>query len=487
MSGGGSGQRRMFLAEHTDEAQYAQMFKRGGKTSFVTHNGKYNILLKWAFMSRLSVLYWRDRFHNLLVVKWWMLVCILFSLYVIWGTILALLTFLVTAGQVEECLGDVEGYLNYYWFAIETMFAVGYGSPRMPTCHAANWMVTFMAGSGAVLNSIVVGIVFNKFSDATKRRHSVAFSHVLVGGDIDASDAAMAMQTGLPAAGVSGLGGVGQATLIPPSTAPRASSMLPSLSEMDEEDGSPPPSRKSTLEDRKAESPLSPRRTLRPSQSFQVGRKKTLGGTIYPSTGGATGLGRLSVAAAAGASQPGIARMSSGLGAFGQMQGAESPPTQQMRPLEVEEKQHFSLTFRMMNLASSPFIDPSLTIYLLEHDPEDLMIHRFNRFFTNIPLEFLSLPVSVTVDSCDPDSPLYGLTPDELQQHGSAFELVVLLNLTDNLTSRTVEIRKSWKLDNIHWNRNFKNIIRRTGLVDHGAYEIDVDDFHITEEEDSWL
>lgn len=52
--------------------------------------------------------------------------------------------------------------------------------------------------------------------------------------------------------------------------------------------------------------------------------------------------------------------------------------------------------------------------------------------------------VSVQVDTWARDSPLRGVTPKELQEEGSAYEILSLLSFTDNHTSRPVEIRKRY-------------------------------------------
>jgi len=51
----------------------------------------------------------------------------------------------------------------------------------------------------------------------------------------------------------------------------------------------------------------------------------------------------------------------------------------------------------------------------------------------------------------------------------------VLLTFIDNRTSKAVEIRKSWRLDQVIWGSSFRNIIRRMGENSCGAYEVDAD------------
>eukprot|EP01054_Gregarina_sp_Poly1_P007977 Gregarina_sp_Poly_1__7976@NODE_4568_length_554_cov_213_096509_g3081_i0_p1_GENE_NODE_4568_length_554_cov_213_096509_g3081_i0NODE_4568_length_554_cov_213_096509_g3081_i0_p1_ORF_typecomplete_len100_score12_93IRK_C/PF17655_1/8e16_NODE_4568_length_554_cov_213_096509_g3081_i079378 len=85
------------------------------------------------------------------------------------------------------------------------------------------------------------------------------------------------------------------------------------------------------------------------------------------------------------------------------------------------------------------------------------------------------MPITVTIDSRDTESPLNSISLPELVRSGGQYELVVLLTFVDNQSSRTIELRKSWRLDCIMWGHGFKNIVRRDEKGRPGAYDVDIE------------
>lgn len=111
-----------------------------------------------------------------------------------------------------------------------------------------------------------------------------------------------------------------------------------------------------------------------------------------------------------------------------------------------------------------------------QHAEADLTITQILEYHTDVPLEFLEMPVTVTIDSRDPDSPLRELRLSQLLAGGENYELVVLLTFVDNQSSRMIELRKHWRLgpEEIDWGQSFTSIIRRTSQGS-ASYEIDVE------------
>ncbi|CDJ65024.1 hypothetical protein, conserved [Eimeria necatrix] len=114
------------------------------------------------------------------------------------------------------------------------------------------------------------------------------------------------------------------------------------------------------------------------------------------------------------------------------------------------------------------------------HRRGGLSIRQFSMFHTDTPLEFMALPITVTVDQSDIGSPLRDITEADLRNHGECYELLALLSFTDNRTSRTVEVCRSWRLNAAVWDESFVPIVRQSGPDSSRAFEIDVDNLSTT-------
>ncbi|KAH7650029.1 hypothetical protein FG379_003109 [Cryptosporidium bovis] len=151
-------------------------------SSLVMENGTLNILHQWDKFSQFVVFCIHDRFHVMLSMNWVSLILLVFFIYIIIATILAFVLFILTNGKASECIGsDKFGKIEYFFFAIETMFSIGYGSPRSPTCLVSNCFTPIMVITCSILNSITVGIFFTKFSDSNSRKWAICFSKELCG------------------------------------------------------------------------------------------------------------------------------------------------------------------------------------------------------------------------------------------------------------------------------------------------------------------
>lgn len=104
-----------------------------------------------------------------------------------------------------RCIGGATRQSDFYFFTVETMFAIGFGSPRFPSCPAADWwvmcpvtmltlvlafvqfvytyvrMVTPITVLTTIFNSLVVGLLFAKFSGSHDNREPIVFSDKIVG------------------------------------------------------------------------------------------------------------------------------------------------------------------------------------------------------------------------------------------------------------------------------------------------------------------
>ncbi|EPR59335.1 hypothetical protein TGGT1_284530 [Toxoplasma gondii GT1] len=575
-----------------DQGRYSREGNRQNVQAFLGSGGTYNVLHKWRYTHGYLDFILNDRFHVILSMKWAHLVFLVFAVVVGWAAFLALILAVLTGGEIQRCLGpDAANVLDYYFFVIETMFAIGYGSPRAPTCQTTSLFVTPTAVSGILINSVVLGVVFQKFSAASKRKWALAFSNCLVGqpsfpvpshlvinssvslekgphlppremvygccasvhdGGNPGLEAEQDCENGDPglrcrqesASTGDVCGETAERTQSSegegPSTTRDAQEMLElnrridvaiesSQSEADGNEAAPAShrrTRRSRTDEQKSDgsdaSPGSASPCCRTgATSEQDGeahrdtRQETFAAVgVFACRGGhrdltATGLSqtdscsydvngereeaegfgfdasedrqpcsraREETSLKSALTAPSI---SGHLSSF----GPQDLPHSLCRAPSSSTWQHYRLSFRVINVTHHSFFNPKLCLYLLKHSDRGLRIRQFPTFRTDTPLEFLEMPITVTVDTCDRDCPLREVTADELRHDGNAYEILSLLSFTDNHTSRPVEIRKSWSLRSIKWGEKFIPIVRPPSAltVSAGGYEVDVDALSTTE------
>jgi inward rectifier potassium channel len=118
--------------------------------------------------------------------------------------------------------------------------------------------------------------------------------------------------------------------------------------------------------------------------------------------------------------------------------------------------------FRIVNANSNELVDVNATVSVsrIEQD-QGKRVRRFYglklernqvRFF---PLHW------VIVHPIDKQSPLYGITHEDLE--ASDAEFLVLLSATDDTSSQTVHVRTSYKYDELVWGARFSDIFKTEG------------------------
>ena len=120
------------------------------------------------------------------------------------------------------------------------------------------------------------------------------------------------------------------------------------------------------------------------------------------------------------------------------------------------------LMFRLVNGRSSQLIDVGAKVMFARFVDED---GRHLRRFDILELERRSVvffPLSWTiVHPIDENSPLYGLTEDDLRRADA--EILVLLTATDETFASIVHARSSYKWEEIKFGARFVNIYNQTG------------------------
>ena len=130
--------------------------------------------------------------------------------------------------------------------------------------------------------------------------------------------------------------------------------------------------------------------------------------------------------------------------------------------------------FRIANGSPNELIEVEVRILLCMTETRDGVR---TRHFHQLPLERSKaafFPLDWTIaHPITKDSPLYGLTPEELSKQDAEF--LVLINAIDDNYSQTVHARSSYKWDEIVWSARFKDMYRHTR---NGRMSIDLKRIH---------
>ncbi|KAJ1609438.1 transmembrane domain-containing protein [Cryptosporidium canis] len=326
--------------------------------NILMENGTLNIMHHWDRFSQFFEFCLHDRFHVMLSMNWVNLILFVFFIYIMFVIILACIHLIITLGDAAYCIGsDQFGKMEYFFFAVETMFSIGYGSPRSPSCLITNCFTPIMVICGTILNSVTIGIFFTKFSESTSRKWAICFSKELCG--------------------------IGLRKI--------------------------------------------------PSEEF----KPVLSHPSCPS-----------------------------ISSYALTRAAEA----------TCDDCPFIISFRLLNISQEPFFSPDLKIFVLIHTSHGPFITEINSFKLDVPLEFMETPITVSIYSNHPDSPLNNFTIGHLRNQGHLIELMVLLRFFDNRTSKNLEVRKTWKLNNIFWGYKFSPIIKKQVNNDKTMYQVGISD-----------
>ncbi len=120
---------------------------------------------------------WRDVYHWLLRVPWWGALSAITSAWLVLNTLFAL-AYLAVGGLAGAKPGS---FLDAFFFSVETMGTIGYGS-IYPASRAANFVMVVESFVGLVVVAAVTGLVFVRFSQARAR---IVFSSKVAIGPYD--------------------------------------------------------------------------------------------------------------------------------------------------------------------------------------------------------------------------------------------------------------------------------------------------------------
>jgi inward rectifier potassium channel len=117
-----------------------------------------------------------DAYHFLRTATWTRIILLFAAFFLVTNLVFATVLY---AGGAH--IANAGGFLDYYWFSVQTMATIGYGY-LAPMDHFANVMVTVEAFFGILMTALITGIVFSRFSTPSAR---VIFSKVALIGDHD--------------------------------------------------------------------------------------------------------------------------------------------------------------------------------------------------------------------------------------------------------------------------------------------------------------
>ncbi len=106
---------------------------------------------------------WSDLYHFLIERTWLQLLGLLFAVYILANVIFAL-CYLVGG----DCVQGAHGFLDDFFFSVQTLSTIGYGT-MVPHTTYAHCIVMTQAFAGTLFLAVVTGLVFAKFARPTAR------------------------------------------------------------------------------------------------------------------------------------------------------------------------------------------------------------------------------------------------------------------------------------------------------------------------------
>jgi inward rectifier potassium channel len=105
-----------------------------------------------------------DFYHGLMRLSWTATLLAISAVYLLVNALFAL-GYVAVGGVANAPEG---GFLDAFFFSVQTMGTIGYGA-LYPTTRAANWLVVSESLFGLIFTALTTGLVFAKFSRPTAR------------------------------------------------------------------------------------------------------------------------------------------------------------------------------------------------------------------------------------------------------------------------------------------------------------------------------
>lgn len=142
------------------------------------------------------------------------------------------------------------------------------------------------------------------------------------------------------------------------------------------------------------------------------------------------------------------------------------------------------LAFRVANLRRHQLLQPEVRMLLMRREqiggddgPLEYRYHELSLTHVSGHSKlWLGVP-SIMAHTIDTNSPLWGITREELEQAGPEIEFVVLLDGVDESTSMVMQARHSYFASDIRWGESFAGVLARRPS---GALAADYSHFDLT-------
>ena len=136
-----------------------------------------------------------------------------------------------------------------------------------------------------------------------------------------------------------------------------------------------------------------------------------------------------------------------------------------------------TLMFRTANQRGEAIMDASVVVTLARQytTREGVTMRRFQELKLMRSSNSLFALSWTVMHPIDQDSPLYGLNPEDMQEHD--MEIIVTLNGLDEILADRIYARHAYWADEIVWNRRFVDVISVTPA---GHRMLDLTQFHDT-------
>lgn len=121
-------------------------------------------------------LFLSDPFHTLLNLPWWKFVPVFFSVYLAAFCLFALIYW----AMPNRCMIGLDGsFAHALWMSSRTASTLGFSTiAPNPDCPAPNLVVMLQVICASLLDMVMLGVVFARFSAPFKRAEGVRFSSV---------------------------------------------------------------------------------------------------------------------------------------------------------------------------------------------------------------------------------------------------------------------------------------------------------------------
>ncbi len=142
--------------------------------------GRWNIKRNRLSTPGVPELFSQDKFHSLLNKSTSEIVGFIFGLYIVAVALFAVAYRLIST--YFDCNLAIESMIEVYFFSLETMTTVGYGTKDQffGGCYSVLAVTVTQACFGLLLDAILIGVLFTRLARPSTRASTIVFSDFAV-------------------------------------------------------------------------------------------------------------------------------------------------------------------------------------------------------------------------------------------------------------------------------------------------------------------